>query len=70
MDPQNVHIVRQIGQAMAITHKYQAATDYYEQTINQFPGDFNLKLDYGQLLLKTSSIEVSACLADSREQRR
>lgn len=59
LDPQNHHIVRQIGQAMAITHNYQAATDYYEQVIEEFPNNINIKLDYGKLLLKTSSIEVS-----------
>ena len=36
-DEANQVIMRLIGQAMSATHNYQAATDYYERVVNDFP---------------------------------
>lgn len=57
-DEKNQIITRLIGQAMSATHNYQAATDYYEKVVNDFPKNIHLKLDYGKLLVKSNILDV------------
>jgi len=58
LDGNNQNIVRLIGKAKSMTHNFQEATNYYEQAIEEFPGNLNLKIDYGNLLVKINILDV------------
>lgn len=64
LDEGNISLIREIGKAMAVTHRYQRALDYYEEKTSEFKDDHELKLDYIQLLTKSNLIDKAEQMLD------
>ena len=58
LDPENVHMMIQIGRAKSVTHDYQATNDYYEGIIQRHPKNLDMKIDYAKLLVKNNHLDV------------
>ena len=67
IEPQNMALIREIGKAMATTHYYQRALDYYEEKTAEFPQDEDLKVDYVQLLVKSNYLDKAQELIDPNQ---
>lgn len=64
IDPANQYLVRLIGKAYSITHNYQKAIDYYEDAIQKYPKNLDLRLDQAKLLAKNNFLDKAEELLD------
>jgi tetratricopeptide repeat protein 21B len=51
--------VREVGKALVMTHDYNRAIKYYEQTLQDDPKLFDLRIDLAELYIKLKAYDDS-----------
>lgn len=58
-DPDNLNLIREVGKALVMTHDYNRAIRYYEQTLQDDSKLFDLRIDLAELYFKLKAFEDS-----------
>lgn len=51
-DSDNLSLIREVGQALTMTHDYNRAIKYYEETLHEDPRLDDLRIDLAELFIK------------------
>jgi tetratricopeptide repeat protein 21B len=58
-DADDIVLVREVGKALVMTHDYNRAIKYYEQTLQDDPKLFDLRIDLAELYIKLKAFDDS-----------
>jgi tetratricopeptide repeat protein 21B len=58
-DADDIVLVREVGKALVMTHDYNRAIKYYEQTLQDDPKLFDLRIDLAELYIKLKAYDDS-----------
>jgi tetratricopeptide (TPR) repeat protein len=50
-------LIREVGKALVMTHDYNRAIKYYEQTLQDDPKLFDLRIDLSELYIKLKAFD-------------
>ena len=56
-DPDDIVLIREVGKALVMTHDYNRAIRYYEQTLADDPKLFDLRIDLSELYIKLKAFD-------------
>ena len=56
-DPDDLVLIREVGKALVMTHDYNRAIKYYEQTLHEEPHLFELRGDLADLYIKLKAFD-------------
>ena len=56
-DPDDLVLIREVGRALVMTHDYNRAIKYYEQTLLDDPKLFDLRIDLAELYIKLKGFD-------------
>lgn len=56
-DPDDIVLIREVGKALVMTHDYNRAIKYYEQTLADDPKLFDLRIDLSELYIKLKAFD-------------
>ena len=55
-NPKDEGVIREIGNALVMTHNYEKAIEYYKNALRNNPDRVEMKLDLGKLCIKIGRI--------------
>jgi len=58
-DADNIGLIREVGKALVMTHDYNRAIKYYENTLRDDPMLFDLRIDLAELYIKLKTFDDS-----------
>lgn len=58
-DSDNLSLIREVGQALVMTHDYKRAIQYYEETLKEDPKLDDLRIDLAELYIKLKEFQNS-----------
>lgn len=58
-DSDNISLIREVGQALVMTHDYNRAIKYYEETLHEDPKLDDLRVDLAELYIKLKEFSNS-----------
>jgi tetratricopeptide (TPR) repeat protein len=58
-DADDIVLIREVGKALVMTHDYNRAIKYYEQTLQDDPKLFDLRIDLAELYIKLKAFDDS-----------